>query len=103
MRFLEAAVTLASSTLLIAPPSAALLAGWTPHVVRHRPGPLKVLGTAGLFLYAAVAVTAGPRLLGAGSSVTNLAAYAALALTGAAVLLSIRYDLKSGPSTSIAR
>ncbi|MFD9865110.1 hypothetical protein [Streptomyces alboflavus] len=85
-------------TFVVFLPSAGLLAGWTPHVLAHRAGPLRLLGISGALLYAALLTVVLPRLADASADLRSGCAYAAAALVVLAMLLAIVYDLKTGPA-----
>ncbi|MFI1677335.1 hypothetical protein [Streptomyces sp. NPDC020607] len=91
---------LSVGTLVVFLPSAGLLAGWVPTALAHRPGPTRLLGTAGVLLYTAVLAAVLPRLLSAPAGVHSGLSYAAVGLVVIAIGLGIVYDLKQGPSSS---
>ncbi|MGW2818600.1 hypothetical protein [Streptomyces sp. NPDC001415] len=97
MTTIESWLVLSLSAVLLLP-GIALLAGWVPVRVRHRPGPLRLLGVAALGCFAALQCDTVPRLSQTSPGIISLFAHAGLALAAVGVLLGIAYDLKTGPS-----
>ncbi|MBJ3812687.1 hypothetical protein JGB26_37410 [Streptomyces flavofungini] len=89
---------LGMGTLAVFLPSAGQLAGWAPHGLAHRPGPLRLLGISGALLYAALLAVALPRLADASAGLRSGSASAAVALVVLSILLAIVYDLKTDPA-----
>ncbi|MEV6047652.1 hypothetical protein [Streptomyces xanthochromogenes] len=82
-----------SLSVIAAALSAAMTCGWVPPQLRRRPGPVRLLGVAGLATCSALLVDVLPRLAGACPQTVTAFSYTALALVSAAVLMVIGYDL----------
>lgn len=87
---------LSIGTLMVLLPSVAVMLGWVPSFLEHRPGPTRLLGISGTLLYAALLAKILPALTEASTGVSNACAYAAVALVVLAVLTGIIYEIKSG-------
>ncbi|MGB8939078.1 MAG: hypothetical protein WCD21_02380 [Streptomyces sp.] len=88
------------ATLVVFLPSVGLITGWVPRLLAYRPGPTRLLGASGTLLYAAILTEVVPSVASAPGEVRSAFAYAALGLVIIAILLSIIYDLKQGPTPS---
>ncbi|WP_327354523.1 hypothetical protein [Streptomyces sp. NBC_01304] len=89
-------ILLVVCTVLILPSSLALAAGWIPAVIRHRPGPVRVLGAAGISMYGAALCELAPRIAQAARETVTAGAYAAVVLAGVTVVLVMAYDMVLG-------
>ncbi|MDG4858543.1 hypothetical protein P8605_10330 [Streptomyces sp. T-3] len=89
-------ILLIGCTVLMLAPSLALSAGWIPAVIRHRPGPVRILGAAGIAMYGVALCALAPRVAHAGPESVTAGTYAALALTGVSVVLMAAYDTVLG-------
>ncbi|MBX9427476.1 MULTISPECIES: hypothetical protein [Streptomyces] len=98
--------TWASWTLLIGGaalllvPSTAVLLGWRPGRLARTGAPTRLLGAAGVTLYAAVLTDEVARLAGATGGVLRACAYSAVGMIGCSIVLVILYDVLAGRSRS---
>ncbi|MFF7438935.1 hypothetical protein [Streptomyces sp. NPDC008122] len=91
---------IAGGAALVLAPSVAVLLGWSPRWLRHGEAPVRLLGFAGLAVYAAVLTDEIPRLADASVGVLKTCSYIALGLLGCSIALVILFDFLGGPSRS---
>jgi putative effector of murein hydrolase LrgA (UPF0299 family) len=77
------------------PPFTAMVAGWVPRLLSRRPGPTRLLGAAGLFLYASVPVNTIPRLANASEHAITATTVVSTALMLAFASLLMSYCIKA--------
>ncbi|MER7173527.1 hypothetical protein [Streptomyces mesophilus] len=94
-------ILLGACTLFVLPPSLALIAGWIPGVIHHRPGPVRLLGAAGIAVYGAALCEFVPRLAHADRGTVTVGAYGAVAMVAVTVALVAAYDIARGPSSTL--
>jgi hypothetical protein len=82
-------------TLLLLPLATAQSIGWTPPWLRRQRGPVRLLGAAGLVLYAVVLVNTVPRLAGASADSLAYASYMGTILTFVFAALCIAYGIRA--------
>ncbi|SDL02659.1 hypothetical protein [Streptomyces indicus] len=91
-------ILLGTCTLLVLLPSIALMGGWIPSVIRHRPGPVRLLGAGGAALYGAALCAFLPRVAHADRDIVTAGEYGAVLMCAVTVALAVAYDVILGPS-----
>ncbi|SDL02914.1 hypothetical protein [Streptomyces indicus] len=96
-------ILLGACTVLLLTPSLAMMAGWIPGMIRHRPGPVRLLGAAGIALYGAALCEFVPRLADADEDMITAGEYGAVAMCAMTAVMGAAYDMLLGPSSPLER
>lgn len=96
-------VLLTGGAVLLLAPSIAVLLGWRPSWPARTGAPTRLLGAAGVVLYAAVLTSEVARLAAAPKGVPKACSYIALGLIGCAIALVALYDFLAESSRRRSR